>query len=270
MKINNYSFNKNQQYEIKNAYDNYGFVIIKQFFSRKNIKSIKKEIPKLLKKKDINFYFENIKKKKILRRIERVSDYSKKINKIINFKKTYDLIKKLENSRFSLFKDKLNFKYPGGSGFSPHIDGHFLWRNKNNNFKKGWKIYSKNFLSIVTPLERTDKNNGCIYISKKNNTFNLGNNFDQILKKIVLHTPNIKKKYLTKFKFYPIIMSEGDICIFNWKCAHMSKKNTSKKSRMIFYTTYCKYSKKNKNIRNKYYIDKINSLNNEKRKSLQT
>ena len=57
MKINNYSFNKNQQYEIKNAYDNYGFVIIKQFFSRKNIKSIKKEIPKLLKKKDINFYF---------------------------------------------------------------------------------------------------------------------------------------------------------------------------------------------------------------------
>ena len=64
MKINNYSFNKNQQYEIKNAYDNYGFVIIKQFFSRKNIKSIKKEIPKLLKKKDINFYFENIKKKK--------------------------------------------------------------------------------------------------------------------------------------------------------------------------------------------------------------
>ena len=75
MKINNYSFNKNQQYEIKNAYDNYGFVIIKQFFSIKNIKSNNKEIPKLLKKKDINFYFENIKKKKILKRIERVADF---------------------------------------------------------------------------------------------------------------------------------------------------------------------------------------------------
>ena len=56
-----------------------------------------------------------------------------------------------------LFKDKLNFKYPGGAGFSPHIDGHFLWLDENNRYQKGWKKYSKDFINIVVPLENSSK-----------------------------------------------------------------------------------------------------------------
>ena len=50
---------------------------------------------------------------------------------------------------------------------------------------------------------------------------------------MVLATPNIKKKDLKFFKFYPIEMNIGDACFFNWKCAHNSKKNNSNNSRMI-------------------------------------
>ena len=269
MKINDYTFDGKDIKNIQQVYKINGFVVIKGFFKKKNIRLIKNEIKKLIKKKDINFYYEKVKNKNVIRRIEKVSEYSKKINNIINFKKTFNLIKKLENKQFCLFKDKLNFKYPGGAGFSPHIDGHFLWKDKNNKYQKGWKIYSDNFLSIVTPLEKVDKKNGCIYISSIKNTEILGSSFESISKKLTLNTPNIKKKYLKKFLFYPIILSEGDICIFNWKCAHMSKKNISKNSRMIFYSTYCKVINKNTNIRKKYYLDKTTSRNDDKWKSLQ-
>ena len=63
-------------------------------------------------------------------------------------------------------------------------------------------------------------------------------------------------------------MKVGDILFFDWKCAHYSKKNLSKKSRMIFYATYCDSKNKTKNIRKKYYSDKNNSNNPKKNKSL--
>ena len=169
-----------------------------------------------------------------------------------------------------LFKDKLNFKYPGGAGFSPHIDGHFLWLDENNRYQKGWKKYSKDFINIVVPLENSSKQNGCIHVSEKRNTDLLGKSFDQITKKMIINTPNIRPNYLKKFNFVPIQLNIGDIFIFNWKCAHFSKKNISKKSRMIMYLTFCKRNKKIKNLRKVYYYDKKNSKNDEKNKSLQS
>ena len=38
------------------------------------------------------------------------------------------VLKKLTGLKSFLFKDKLNFKFPGAGGFDPHIDGHFLWQ----------------------------------------------------------------------------------------------------------------------------------------------
>ena len=83
----------------------------------------------------------------------------------------------------------------------------------------------------------------------------------------MLNTPNIKSKDLKKFKFYPVELRVGDICLFNWKCAHYSKNNYSNRSRMIFYATYCKKNRKT-NLRKKYYLDKQTSYNSENNKSL--
>ena len=102
---------------------------------------------------------------------------------------------------------------------------------------------------------------------KKKDTNKLGKNFAEITKKMVLATPNIKKKDLKFFKFYPIEMNIGDACFFNWKCAHYSENNYSNRSRMIFYATFCKKNG-NKNLRNMYYHDKQNSYNSKKNKSL--
>ena len=65
----------------------------------------------------------------------------------------------------------------------------------------------------------------------------------------------------------PIELKVGDVCLFNWKCAHYSENNYSNRSRMIFYATFCEKNK-NKNLRKMYYRDKQNSYNSKKNKSL--
>ena len=142
-----------------------------------------------------------------------------------------------------------------------------MWKDKNNRQQNGWKKYSDDFINLVIPLEKSDKKNGCIYVAKVKDTKKIGNTFSLIASKMIMGTPNIKMQDKKKFNFIPIELNKGDICLFDWKCAHYSKNNNSDKSRMIFYATY--YKKNNKeNIRNKYYLDKITSLNDKKNKSL--
>jgi len=250
-------------------YRNNGFVIIKNFISKKIIEEIKEELSQK-KKNNKFFYYEKIINEKKLRRIERISDFSKKSKNLICSTEILKVIKKLENSKYELLKDKLNFKYPGGQGYQPHIDGHFYWIDKNNKIQNGWKKYGDNLVNLVIPLEKTNKKNGCIYLAKKKDTNKLGNNFGEITRKMIRTTPNIKKKDLHFFKFYPIQMNIGDVCFFSWKCAHYSKKNKSNKSRMIFYATYYekKKSSNKHSIREQYYKDKFFSKNSRKNKSL--
>ena len=91
-------------------------------------------------------------------------------------------------------------------------------------------------------------------------TEDAGNTWESITNKLSLNTPNIKKKDLKKFKFFPLEVSTGDIIIFDWKCCHYSNKNKSNKSRMILYLTYC--DKNKKNMRKIYYEDRELSKTN--------
>ena len=250
-------------------FENYGWVIIRNFFKKSDIEKVKDQIlKKILKtKKNKNFYYEKIGARVRLRRVERISDFSVEAKKVIYSSKILKLIYKIKKKKFDIFKDKLNFKYPGGKGYLPHIDGHFLWRDKNDKMQDGWKKYADDFVNLVIPLEKTDKKNGCLYLANKKYIKYLGNSFNEVSKKLSIGTPNIKFNDKKKFKYVPIELEKGDICLFDWKCAHFSKNNNSKKSRMIFYATYHERNER-KNIRNNYYLDKQESRNDKKNKSL--
>ena len=255
---------------LNDFYNKNGFIVIKNFINQNQIKNLKIKINMKKKKFEKNFsYFEKIKKKPKLRRIEKISEQLNDVKKLVNSKKIFSLLKKLTKKNNVLFKDKLNFKYPGGKGYVPHIDGHFYWRDKNNKIKRGWSIYSNSFTNVVIPLEKTDIENGCLYLSSKKDFKKLGNNWTEVTEKLDKFTPNIKKKFLKKFKFFPAVLNAGDILIFDWHCAHKSSNNNSKRSRMIFYATYCSKIRNIKNVRKKYYNDKEFSKNNSLIKSLQ-
>ena len=188
-------FELKKKYEIKKYYNSYGYVIIKNFFKKKNINTIKKKIVhNIRKKKNKFFYYEKISKnKKKLRRIEKITDYSKEAKKIIYSKEILNFINFLNNKKNVIFKDKLNFKYPGGEGYLPHIDGHFYWKKKDSKIQNGWKLYANTFTNFVIPLEKSNIDNGCLYVSNKNNTKILGSNWKKITDNLIKNTPNIKK-----------------------------------------------------------------------------
>ena len=253
-------FEKNQTSEIKSFFNENGFAVIKNVFPKVKINDIRKIVLKNLNKNSKDFFYEFNDDKKILRRIEKITDHYHSIKDLIHSPEVKKLFMKL-NKKQILFKDKLNFKFPNGEGFLPHLDGHFYWKkNENHKFKKGWKIYSKNFTNLAIHLEDSNKKNGCLYIASKNDTKKLGTTWELITNKLALNTPNIKKKDLKNFRFFPLEVSTGDIIIFDWMCCHYSKKNNSNKSRMILYLTYC--DKEKKDVREKYYSDRKISKTN--------
>ena len=254
-----------------NFYKSKGYIILKKFFPKNKILYSKKEINRIIKDKNngTHFYYENIGGRKVMRRIEKITEYSKHIKRILGDRKLKFILKQVSTKKSYLFKDKLNFKYPGAGGFDPHIDGHFYWTSKDNKLKKGWKEYSNSFTNVVIALEKSNIKNGCIYVSNKENVYKvLGKTWEEISKKIEKFTPKIKKKYLKKIKFKPMVLNVGDVMLFDWKVPHYSRKNNSNSSRMIFYATFLNSNIYQKNLRKKYYLDKDKSKNPLKNKSL--
>ena len=257
-------------------YKTQGYLVCNDIFSSQEINNIVKwslEIENFpeTKGKWMKYYDQSLKEqsKNTLTRVENFFDYHKEFKSFFSTKKILNIISMLLESEPVLFKDKLNLKSPGGYGFDPHIDGHFLWKDKTNNLRKGWKHYASNFLNVVVPLDITNEVNGCLQVSDLAQTRKfLGSNWETISSKLISLTPKLKKKYRKKFTFKPISMKPGDLLLFNWKVCHFSKKNNSRNPRTIFYGTYAEIKNNKKNIRKQYYRDKIESKNPIQNKSL--
>lgn len=230
-----------------------GYIRLKNFFSKKIIDKIVNDI---YHAKNVDTYYDQ---KNLIRRIERI--YDKGSNLKYANKKIIDLLKKIFDEDYLIFKDKFNAKPSGGEGFFAHYDGVFKFKDKKKKIKNGWYEYTSEFINVLTALDSCTKKNGTIEVSNAHE-----NNFHKLLKNTNEDgTPNIKSSILKKLKFKQINLNKGDILIFRNTCPHRSKKNNSNKSRKTLYYTYTlsKYGSYYK----KYFNDKKNSLN-KKSKSL--
>lgn len=227
-------------------YNKYGYLKLKKQLSLKLIKEIKNDISSLKTKFIYKDRFGKI------RRIENITKKTK------NLKKLNQIIMKKIHTKFGkklkIFKDKCNFKPPGGAGFDAHYDGIFYFKNKRNIKKEGWNEYSNFFINALIPLDKCNKKNGALEIAKWHNK-----EFKDLIKNTNNDgSPMIKKSIEKKLSFKRIDLSLGDILFFSNKCPHRSKKNLSKTSRMILYYTY---SKSNTDNYKKYFKHKMESRN---------
>ena len=65
-----------------------------------------------------------------------------------------------------IFKDKINYKCPGGRGYEAHRDGHFWWYNPQGKRMPGWQSYASEFISAALFLDDATRENGCLEIAK--------------------------------------------------------------------------------------------------------
>tara|TARA_B100000959_G_C14859981_1_gene573874 strand:- start:322 stop:1080 length:759 start_codon:yes stop_codon:yes gene_type:complete len=237
--------------KIKNHYEQYGFCILKKFIDKSTVQKLKKFSNSIKKSKPepkkIMKYYENSvidKKREILVRAEFFYDFHRGLKKFLDDQKIHDILNILMNGRCILFKEKINFKPSGCRADKLHQDS-----------QGGWNKFSKNFISLLVSIEKSNKFNGCleIDISGNNKNHEIGGIFKAL-----------KLRELNKPKFKSIEMDSGDVVFFNQYIPHRSKTNKSKRNRMQMYITY--NLKKDGNFRKKYFKEKRISFppNNER------
>ena len=219
-----------------------GIFLIKNFYTTKELKNIKKNIHQIKVKKPKKFvgimkYFENnilSKKKKILIRAEYFYGQNKTLTNLIDSKKIKSILKKLTGQNCIIFKEKINFKPPGCREDKLHQD-----------MQGDWEKYTKNFVSVLISIDKSSKKNGCLEfdISGNNHKFLKGKLFQEL-----------KVSQLDKPVFKKIELESGDVVFFNAYIPHRSGKNISNQRRSQIYLTYNK--KKDGNFRNIYFKEK--------------
>lgn len=230
-----------------NEFEERGYFVIRNVVKKNILKKIMNEI-KVAKKVDV--YLDQ---KKNIRRIERIFNKGSKLREINN--KFIKILGKIFQTEYLIFKDKYNAKPPGGEGFYAHYDGVFKFKDKNGNIKNGWYEYGDKFINILLAIDKSNKRNGALEISKADK-----GSFEELLINTKNNgTPDILKSFEKKKKFRLFKLNEGDVIVFSNTCAHRSKKNMSNFDRRSLYYTYL--PKKNGSKYKMYFFDKKNSKN---------
>lgn len=116
-----------------------------------------------------------------------------------------------------LFKDKINYKLPGSSGFEPHQD-----------VQAGWERYCATHVTAMVSLDATTPENGCLELAPGHHRRGtIG----------AAWTP-LEGDALRGLEFVPMPTSPGDVCFFDSRTPHRSAPNRTPEPRRVLYLTY--------------------------------
>jgi len=186
-------------------------------------------------------YYESSKldpNQKILSRIENFTQYNPGLNYFCNGNKLIQTCSQLFGEQSILYKEKINYKLPGGQGFVPHQD-----------VAAGWWMYGQSLhISVLVCIDPATISNGCLEVCY--NSHRVG----------MLSPPwcELSNETASKLDFRPLQTNPGDVIFFDSYVPHKSEPNLTKNSRRVLYATYAKSSEGD--YRNQYYQDKRKSF----------
>ncbi len=136
-----------------------------------------------------------------------------------------------------LFKDKINFKLPGGDGFKPHQDQ-----------QAGWSTYADLFITAMVSIDSTTAENGCLELCAGHHTRGLlGEEW----------TP-LTEDDMRRLGARPVPTRAGDAVFFDSYTPHASGLNLTGERRRVLYITYNRRSAGDHRVR--YFADKRESF----------
>jgi len=132
-----------------------------------------------------------------------------------------------------LYKEKLNLKPPGGSGFAPHLDSPSLRIALGDEGPT-------TFVTVMIAIDDMNEKNGCLKLCKGPWT---EENHAEVVEPEEEGDPDAGGragaiKSANKLEFNPIIFKGGDFAAFNGWAPHRSSANTSPFSRRAVFLTY--------------------------------
>lgn len=166
----------------------------------------------------------------LINRIENIEPFHQGFRKLVNILK--GPVEQILGEDAVLFKEKINFKMPGGGGFEPHQDS-----------QAGWGNYAGNFVNAMVCIDAATLENGCI-------EFAPGQNQRGLLRGMEPLTDDD----IRDMTFIPYPTSPGDVAYFDAYTPHRSSPNPTSAARRMYFATYNRAS--DGDHMEKYYADK--------------
>ncbi len=130
-----------------------------------------------------------------------------------------------------LFKEKINYKQPGGGGFAPHQDA-TAYR------------FVDHHISCMVPLDPATPASGCLYVAPGYEGGQLPTD----------ERGRIEEATADRLAWQPVPLERGDLLFFDSYTPHYSDTNTTSRARRAAYLTYNAASLGDH--RDHYYADK--------------
>jgi 2-aminoethylphosphonate dioxygenase len=170
---------------------------------------------------------------RIIQRIENFCPYHAGIDALIRGGRLQRAVEQLFGCPAVLFKEKINFKMPGGGGFEPHQDQ-----------QAGWSVYAPLFITAMVSIDDATLENGCLEMADlPRQSALIGREWAPLAAAEMAH-----------FEMVPMPTRPGDVLFFDSFVPHASKANLSREQRRILYLTYNRASDGDHRIR--YFADK--------------
>lgn len=115
-----------------------------------------------------------------------------------------------------LFKEKIQCKFPGADGFTPHQDS-----------QAGWDRYAPLFVTAMVSIDDCDASNGCIEMGV--------GQFERSLRQ---SWEPLREDQLAGIRFDHVPTRAGDVLLFDSLVPHRSEPNLSDRTRWVYYATY--------------------------------
>jgi len=136
-----------------------------------------------------------------------------------------------------LFKDKINFKMPGGEGFEPHQDQ-----------QAGWSSYAPLFLTALVSIDAATRENGCLELAAGHHRRGL----------VGQEWKPLGEAEMAGMRFEACPTRPGDAVFFDSYVPHRSEPNATGAPRRVLYVTYNRRADGDHRLR--YYADKRRSF----------
>lgn len=224
----------------KKTFDDDGFLVVPGLYSSEEIRELSEwlnELAKITPKKGEEMFYSDPSlldpSKRIINRIEYFAYRDDYIRNFVFGSKMKQLVDFVLDDESVLFKEKFNFKLPGGGGFKPHQD-----------IQPGWDDYAPYFVSVLVVIDDNLQENGCLELAKGHHKRGwIGRRFEPL-----------EGTELDGIDFEKYPMKAGDAVVFDCFVPHQSDPNLSDKPRRNLYLTFNRAG--DGDHREKYFSDK--------------
>lgn len=222
-------------------WDENGYLVLTDYFTPKQVTEVQEWVADLEARPETPGkwmkYFEapaDDPEGRQLCRVENFLQYHEGFANLLDGEKIIGILSELMGEPAVLFKEKINFKLPGGAGFTAHQDAPAF-----TTFNQKYHI------TMMVSVDASSPENGCLEMVP-------GRHKEGMLPTAPGGT--IDPDFAETLTWEPLPTAAGDLVFFDSYIPHRSHANTSNRSRKALYITYNKASEGS--YREEYYRHK--------------